>query len=406
MAFTSFAPLRRRNFATAIFSQFISSVGSWMQTVALGVYLTLTTHNPVWLGLITFAGWTPALIGAPVGGIMADRVHRQTWIQMCNIVMALTATSLAILEMTHHLSPVVACLLAIVEGLAASASFTAWNSLVPDLVPKEELLAAVSMGSAQFNLGRILGPMLAGLALAFGSISLCFLLNAISFIVVVIAFSFVETERRPKPVAKVAFIAETVEGAVVAWNTKSVRFALLGVAFTGILFSPFIALVPSMAIDVLHTGKTGTSWLVSAQGVGAVLGAFLLPGIAKRWSRLTVMRTCIASGSVLLVLYGSAPRLVLAAGALLLIGAAYTGTLNGFATSVQMGAPTQERSRIMGLYNVALSIFYPCGALMQSAIAKTWGLREVTIASGAALLLVVGIIQLWGKGFWRSMSDN
>jgi len=403
MALASFAPLRRPNFAVAIFSSFVSSIGTWMQTVALGVYLTITTHNPEWLGLITLAGWTPALIGAPIGGVMADRVHRQTWIQVCNVIMMCTAGGLAFLEITHHLSPTYACILAIAEGLASSASFTAWNSLVPDLVPQDELLAAISMGSAQFNLGRIIGPALAGIALAFGSVSLCFVLNAVSFLVVVLAFSFVRTPRRPKPDTKVRFISETVHGAKTAWNVKGVRFALTGVAFTGLLMSPFISLVPAMAIDVLHSGKTGTSWLVSAQGVGAVIGAFVLPGVALRTSRLQVLRISIIVGSALLLLYGTAPKLIVAVVALFFIGTAYTGTLNGLVTSIQLNAPVNERSRILGLYNVALSLFYPVGAVIQSAIAKYWGVRQITVTSGLLMLAVLGLIALRRGDFWAQI---
>lgn len=406
MAFTSLAPLRRANFAVAIFSYFISSVGSWMQTVALGVYLTLTTHNPEWLGLITLAGWTPALFGAPIGGIMADRIHRQTWIQVCNIIMTCTASGLAVLVLTHHLSPTYACLLAMVEGLASSASFTAWNSLMPDLVPREEVLAAVSMGSAQFNLGRVVGPALAGMALALGSVGLCFILNAVSFLVVVVSFAFVRTERRPKPEHKVRFIADTVHGAKVAWNTKGVRYALLGIAITGTFISPFISLLPAMAIQVLHSGKTGTSWLTSAQGVGAVLGAFLLPGLAKKTSRLFVLRTSAITLSLVIVLYGLAPQLATATALLFIIGATYTGTLNGLVTSIQLSAPEKERSRILGLYSVALSTFYPVAAVVQSAIAKYWGVREITVTSGLAMLGVIGLISLLRSSIWLEISGR
>ena len=94
-----------------------------MQSVALGIYLTLTTHNAVWLGLLTLAAWLPGLIGSPIGGVMADRMSRERWIQINNLLQAASAIALAAAELTHHLSPQLACFLAIVEGLCGSASW-------------------------------------------------------------------------------------------------------------------------------------------------------------------------------------------------------------------------------------------------------------------------------------------
>ena len=145
----------------------------------------------MWLGLLTVSAWTPALIGAPVGGVVADRWSRQRWIQLNNFVMACTASALAVAALTHRLSPSLACYLAVGEGLCSSASWAAWQSLLPDLVDKDEVLAAVSLSSAQFNLGRIIGPIFASVALVVGSVGLCFLANALSFVFVLVVFSFV-----------------------------------------------------------------------------------------------------------------------------------------------------------------------------------------------------------------------
>src|SRR5580658_8163960 len=130
---------------------------------------------------------------------LTDRWSRQRWIQLNNFVMACTASALAFAALTHHLTPELACYLAIGEGLCSSASWAAWQSLLPDLVDPDEVLAAVSLSSAQFNLGRIIGPVFASIALVLGSVGLCFLMNAASFIFVLIVFSFVRTPKRPKP---------------------------------------------------------------------------------------------------------------------------------------------------------------------------------------------------------------
>ena len=110
-----------------------------MQSVAMGVWLTITTHNPVWLGAVMLTTWLPAIIGAPLGGIVADRWHRQRWIQIMNALMAIGAAVLAILELTHHLTPLEACVIGLIEGLSGSSSWAAYQGLLPDLVERDEV---------------------------------------------------------------------------------------------------------------------------------------------------------------------------------------------------------------------------------------------------------------------------
>ena len=387
-------------------SSFVSSVGTWMQSVALGIFLTETTRNPLWLGLLTVSAWTPAIIGSPIGGVVADRWSRQRWIQMNNFIMACTASALAVAALTHHLTPELACYLAVGEGLCSSASWAAWQSLLRDLVDPDEVLAAVSLSSAQFNLGRIIGPVLASVALVLGSVGLCFLVNAASFIFVLIVFSFVRTAPRPKPTARVRFFAETLAGARRAWSVKGCRNPILAIGVIAIVASPFISLVPAMAIITLHSGKIGTTWLVTAQGFGAVAAALALPVIAKRTSRVLALRGSIAALALSLLLYAVAPSLILAIVAMVLVGGAYMGTLAGLNTSVQMHAPLAERSRILSLYTLSLSIFYPLGAFVQADLARSFGVRDVTLVSALVLVAVMGAVRIAGPEFWSDMGTS
>jgi MFS family permease len=374
-----------------------------MQSVALGIYLTETTHNPIWLGLLTVSAWTPAIIGAPVGGVVADRWSRQRWIQFNNLIMAGTASALAVAALTHHLSPELACYLAVGEGLCGSASWAAWQSLLPDLVDKDEVLAAVSLSSAQFNLGRVIGPVFAAIALALGSVGVCFALNAASFVFVLVVFAFVRTPSREKPTTRVRFFAETLAGAKRAWSVRGCRNPIVGVGVVAIIASPFIALVPAMAIIVLHAD---TAWLVTAQGVGAVLGALTLPVVAKRTSRLAVLRGSVVVLSLSLACYALAPDLALSLVALVFVGGAYVGTLTGLNTSVQVHAPRAERSRILALYNLSLSIFYPLGALVQADLAKHFGVRQVSIVSAVLLMSVLVVVRLAAPQYWSAMGSS
>jgi MFS family permease len=387
-------------------SSFVSSVGTWMQSVALGIYLTETTRNPLWLGLLTVSAWTPALIGSPIGGVVADRWSRQRWIQFNNFIMACTASALAVAALTHHLTPELACYLAIGEGLCSSASWAAWQSLLRDLVDADEVLAAVSLSAAQFNLGRIIGPVMASVALVLGSVSLCFLLNAASFIFVLIVFSFVRSPARPAPTTRMRFFAETLAGARKAWSLKGCRNPIMAIAGIAIVASPFITLVPAMAIITLHAGKIGTTWLVTAQGVGAVCAALTLPIVAKRTSRVLALRGSIIALAASLVLYAIAPSLIWAMLAMVLVGGSYMGTLAGLNTSVQMHAPLAERSRILSLYTLSLSMFYPLGAFIEADLARSFGVRDVTFVSAIVLGAALVVMKFFQPEFWRQMGPG
>ena len=404
MASASFAPLRHRSFTLALTSSFVSSIGTWMQTVALGIYLTETTHDPLWLGLLTVAAWTPSIIGSPLGGVVADRWNRQHWIQANNLVMASTASTLAVLALTHHLDPHLIVVLAVVEGLASSSSWSAWQSLLPDLVERDEVLAAVSLSSAQFNLGRIIGPLFASVALTLGSYGVCFAVNAASFVFVVVTFSFVRSAPRPAIAAPVRPWGDLMVGARQAWRVKGCRYPILGIAAVALTLSPFIALVPAMAIEVLHSGKVGATWLVTAQGVGAVVGALTLPALARRTTRLFVLRSSLFTAVAAEALYGLAPDLGLALAALTVVGGAYVGVLTGLNTSVQLHAPVSERARILSLYTLSLSLAYPLGALVQASFARVYGVRTVTEVGAGALLVVLASVSALRSRVWGEMA--
>lgn len=381
-------------------ASFVSSVGGFMQGVALGVYLTVTTHNALWLGLITMALWLPSLVASPFGGIVADRGDRRRFIQVNNLVMAASASALAYAEVTHHLSPSLACALAVVEGFASAATWPAYQSLLPDLVAHDEVHAAVSLSSAQFNLGRVVGPLLAGLALSLGSPAVCFIANAGTFLFVATVFAFVHVPAHEARAGRVAWGAELRAGAHQAWSIRGCRYPILTVIAVAFTIGPFISLVPAMAIDVLHAGTLGTPWLVTAQGVGAVIAALALPSLARRTSRAFVLRLSLGGVVVAEAAYGLSPTLGVAVVSLMFLGAGYIGVMTGLMTNVQLHAPARERSRILSMYTMSLSLAYPLGTFVQSALSRVMGLREVTVAAalvGAGALVVAS----WrAPGYW------
>jgi MFS family permease len=394
VALSSLRPLRRRNFALIWSAALVSNVGSWMQTVAVGALVTAKTHQSAWTGIVAAAAFIPIGIVSPIGGAMADRVDRRRWFIGTTIGETSFAALLAVAVATGHGEPWLVTVLVFCGGVLTALGFPAYQAIIPELVPKEELLAAVSLGSAQFNLGRVVGPALAGVAILAGSYTLVFALNAASFGAVIVALLFSRFAERSHNDDGTSLREQIALGIRGALAEPGCRLAIVLIGITALLISPFIALIPAVAINVLHEGAKGTSILVTAQGVGAVAGALALTPLANRFGRRRVL---VADLAVVLpaaiLLYAAAPSLWTEAVALVAVGGAYIGVLSGLMTVVQLRAPEAMRARILSLYFVSLGVVYPLGAIIQGELGDAFGLRAV-MAAAAVLFTVVVVILL------------
>ena len=390
----------------------VSSIGSWMQAVALGIFVTARTHDPLWTGLVAAAAFVPVGLLSPVGGALADRIDRRRWLMLTTTAEMVMAAVLAVLAATGRATPLTAVCMAFLGGSAGAIGFPSYQAMLPDLIDrKEDVLAAVSLSSAQYNLGRVIGPVLAGVALAFGTYQLAFACNAASFAAVLIALALV---RLPAPKAagdRVRIFRSIADGARVARGEPGCRNAIIMIGVVALLGSPFIALVPAMAIDALHMGSGhrgsfGTAVLVTAQGVGAVLGAVLLPVVALHYGRRRQLVAVIFVFPVLLVAYAVAPSLGWSAFALVLVGSSYIGVLSGLNTVVQLRVPMAARGRVLSLYMLSLGVMYPIGAVLQGAIGTHVGVREVTAAGGLVLLSAMVGTRVLRPNVFTSLGDR
>jgi predicted MFS family arabinose efflux permease len=279
-------------------------------------------------------------------------------------------------------------------GCVAGVGFPAYAAMLPDLVPEEQLLAAMSLSQAQWNLGRVVGPALAGLAIALGSYSAAFALNAMSFAAMLVALRLLRLERRPPPTDDDGLWTRIAVGARAARDEPGVRSAIVMISVVALTASPFIALIPAMARVRFDGSSSLTSWFVTAQGVGAVVGALLLPVVAQRLGRFRTLELSLVLLPLALVLYGLAPTPVSATVALLAVGASYMFVFSGIGTVVQLRAPAALRARVLSCYFLALGVLYPVGATIQGPIADRIGLGRMTVLSGVGLLGAVAILRV------------
>jgi MFS family permease len=390
LSLASLRPLRRRDFALVWSAALVSNIGSWLQTIAVGVLVTELTGQARWTGLVAAAAFVPIGVLSPVGGAIADRVDRRRLLLGTTVGETVFAGLLAVLVGTGHATPLGVTALVFAGGCMTALGFPAYQAILPDLVDREDLLGASSLSMAQYNLGRVVGPVLAGAVLVAGSFTWAFTLNAVSYGAVMVALLLVRLEARP-PAADgepAGLWARIVAGARGARAEPGCWAAIVTIAVTALLLSPFIALIPAVTVKLFGGGEGATSLLIGAQGVGAVAGALSLASLARRYGRRRVLVVNLVVLPFLLAAYAVAPSLAMATVALVAVGAAYVGVLSGLGTVVQLRAPEVLRARILSLYMVALGTVYPLGAVVHGALGDRWGLRSVT-AGGAAIFLVV-----------------
>ncbi|MCU1381082.1 MAG: arabinose efflux permease family protein [Acidimicrobiales bacterium] len=390
----AFRPLRHRNFALVWSAALISNVGTWMETVAVGDLVAVRTGEAGWTALVAAAGFLPLGLMGPIGGAIADRIDRRRFMLVTTALQAACAAALTLLSATGHASPVAVAAVVFVAGCVAGIGFPAYTAMMPDLVPREDLLGAVSLGQAQFNLGRVVGPALAGIAISLGSYTAAFAINTFSFAAMLVALVALDLPHVPHPDDEGSIWRRIRVGANASREEPGVRSAILLIAVIALTASPFIALIPAMARVRFDGGSGLTSAFVTAQGIGAVTGALLVPVLAERLGRHRLLMVGLVALPVALILYGAAPTPEAAVVALVGVGATYICVFSGIGTVVQLRAPFHLRARVVSLYFLALGTLYPVGALIQGPIADRVGLGQVTAGGAVALLAVVALIRV------------
>lgn len=378
----------------------VSNVGRWMEAVAVGVLVTETTGQAGWTGLVAVAAFAPNALLSPLGGALADRVHRKRLLVASVSVQGVLAALLTLLAATGNAAPGVVTVVVLAAGCAGALGFPAYQAILPDLVPGSDLPGAIALASAQWNLGRVLGPALAGVAIGAGGYEWAFGINAATYLVAVVVLVSlpIAPQRRTSDGGLLASIGD---GFRFAATEPGIRAVLVFFSITLFLAAPFIGLIPAVAIKVFDAGTAGTAALVTAQGVGAVVTGI---GFGSLVARLGARRTMLAVLALLppvLVWYAVSPTIELAVVAVFVLGAVYLGAFSSFTTAAQVRSPQHYRGRVMSALMMMLGALFPLGALVQGALGDRIGLRATTI--GAAALLALGLVLIWRR--WPHLAD-
>ncbi|HLL84694.1 MAG TPA: MFS transporter, partial [Longimicrobium sp.] len=263
----------------------ISNIGTWMETIAVGVHVTHTTGKSGWTGTVAALAFLPSVVLGPLSGALVDRMERRRYLILVSVAQAVVAAALAVLAFTDLLTLPAIVVLMTLAGCASTLLNPAFSAQLANTVPDDSLTSAMTLNSAQFNLARITGPVIANAIIAVGGIAWAFGFNAISFLAVLVAV-MVALRPEPKPThAPEPLLAGMRTGVKVALGDRGIVGALALTLVTTVLISPFIGLVPVMAIKVFGLGASETSLLVTCQGAGAVVSAVLSAQVADAFGR-------------------------------------------------------------------------------------------------------------------------
>lgn len=397
MALRSFAPFRQRAFTLVFLGALVSNIGTWMEATALS-YFVADRGSVSASGLVAAAGFLPGAVLGPVGGAWADRFDRRRIMVIANGCSGLVAAAVAIVVATDHATPGRLALFSLVGGCTGAIGFPAFQAVLPDLVPKEDMVAAIGLSSTQWSLGRIVGPSLALLAIAVGGVPAALWINAVSFLAVMIAVVLARIPRQAVT-ARRSVLGSVRDGISFARTSAPVRAMVPIMALTVFVAAPFIGFIAQMATNVFDADQGGTSLLVTAQGVGAVVAGTALGSVSARFGVRTFLVGSIVVLAPALVAYGLAPNLWLAALAVLVTGGGYMAVLSACTSITQRSASSAERGRAMVVNNFLLGAAYPLGLLVQGVIADRWSLRTATAGSGVVLGGIALVLLLWPRRF-------
>jgi MFS family permease len=343
-----------------------------MQTVAQGWLVLRLSDSALVLGLITFAGSLPTLVFAPLAGVAADRYDRRSVLLAMQSVQMGSALLLAAATFWGFVTVPLVAALAIASGIANAFMTPSHQSLFLDLVGAENLMNAIALNSMQFNLSRIIGPMIAGFTIAAFGETGCFLLNAVSFVAILVPLALLPPMRSARRPTRGAWVDLRI-GLRFA-RRDAVLPPLLALSMALAIFgTPAVTLAPLYARRLLDVGPQGLGGMLSAVGIGAVATALLLAWLGD-FERKGLAVT-LAAWAFALSLAGLAVsrRYAFSLASLALLGGAMMCSSSLVNTLMQKRAPAVLRGRVISLYALAWLGFVPLGNLQAGAVAERFG---------------------------------
>lgn len=377
--------LRHRNFRLYFAGQAISTLGSWLQQVALAWLIYRLTGSAALLGITTFASLLPQLLVGPLAGAWIDRHDKRRLLIGVQGLLGLQALSLALLTATGSIGPVLIVAMAALLGVLNAFDTPLRQSLLSQFVSgKQDLPNALALNAMLFNSSRFIGPPLAGLLLGFTSEAACFALNALSYIGLAVGLLIIRMAPTPRASGSTGDVFR--EGLAYVAGRPTIRLMMLSVLVVNLTASSYAVLLPVFAKDTFAGDARTLGWLWGAAGLGSLLGTLFLANRRGLAGLANTIMGCAMAGGAGLLAFAFSERLVISLLAMALLGFAITNCNVGTNILLQSLAPEHLRGRVVSLYTSTRFGFDAIGGLLVGVLAEHLGAPWAMASAGVLLL--------------------
>jgi len=386
---STFSSLKTRNYRLYFIGQGISLTGTWMQSIALGLLVLKLTNSGTMLGLITALQFLPILFFGSMSGFIVDRFPKQKILLATQIAAGILALILGILVGTHIVQLWMVGVLAFCLGLVNMIDNPTRNTFVPEMVGKENMTNAITLNSWEINLARVIGPSIAGILVATVGLALCFLLNALSYIAVIVVLFMINARNlHPSPIISKEK-GQIREGFAYVASNPLLKNTLIMLAIVGTLTYEFPVILPLVAQFTFHNLEAGYAGLTAAMGVGAVIGGLFSANRKITSPRILITASVFFGISMFAVAFS--PTLLVAMFAMVLVGASSINFNSIGNVTLQLESLPQMRGRVMSLWTVAFLGSTPIGGPIIGWIGENIGPRFGLGIGGLAAFVAAGI---------------
>lgn len=397
----TFRALQYRNYRLFFGGQGISLIGTWLQMIAMSWLVSRLTNSVLLLGVVGFSSNFPIFLCTPFAGVLSDRLNKRYMLIATQSLSMIQAFALSVLVLTHSIAVWHIIVLSVVLGIANGFDMPARQSFIVEMVERrEDLSNAIALNSAMFNGARFIGPSIGGILIALFGEGICFLLNGISYIGVIIALLLMRVSKKAPRKENMKFLDGLKEGFHFTFGFLPIRSIIFLVALTSLTAMPYTVVMPVFARDILHGGAHTLGFLMASIGAGALIGAIYL---ASRKSIAGLIKF-IPIGSIVfsasLLIFSFSHFIMLSVPALFLAGIGFMVQLASCNTIIQTIVDDDKRGRVMSLYSMSFIGLAPFGSLLAGGAAKLVGV-QATIAAGGlcciagALLFLRALPDIW-----------
>ena len=386
--------MRHRNFRLFFGGQAISLIGSWMQSVAQAWLVLTLTNDPLMLGVVAAAQWTPVLVLGLFGGLIADALPKRQTLVVLEAVMATLAIVLGALTLAGVVQVWMILVLAVLLGCVNAVEMPVRQAFAVEMVGREDVVNAIALNSATFNAARVVGPAVAGLLIAAFDLSIAFFVNGVSFLAVIVGLLLMRPGelRTPPPIPRPHSVREVIasvgEGVGYSRRTPAVLLPVVVVGLAATIGMNFQVTIPPLARDVMGGDAASFGFLMTASGLGSVAAALFLA------TRRRPSPWAIAGGATMLgaglLLVAAVPAYVVALPALAVAGFGAIWMAAHGNTLIQATVPDELRGRVISVYTTVFAGSTPIGALFAGFLASRWGAVAALAVTGS-LTVVVGL---------------